>query len=174
VVELVDDDAVEPVRGYAIEVPVQPLDGGEDHVRFEVGSGAGRLAQRAFRMDLAEDLKALLQDLLAVGDEERPVSLAAVERGEPGLPESGRHDHQPGAVTFGAGRPQSVECLGLDRPWRGELDGFLGHQRGGSLTRGRNGATPGPVVGNPLVVDAPRPVPELVERPAERIDPVDL
>lgn len=80
VVELINDDHVEPVGGEVIEVQVcQGLHGREDVAPLRRPLAADELlAERAVAHDVGERGLALLQDLVAVGDEEKRVDLTCV------------------------------------------------------------------------------------------------
>ena len=110
VVELVDDDVVERVWREPLQVlaPAQRLDRGEHDLGVRVLDLAGVVAKPRLRADAAEGVERLVEDLLAVGDEQHAAELrpAGVERREPGLAETSRQDDQPGLV---AGRPRVLQ-----------------------------------------------------------------
>ncbi len=124
-VELVDDDVVELVGIEAPKVAVQRLHTGEHHVTVGVAFLAGEERELATGPNLAVDVSGLLEDLVAVSDEQDPSKLRScrVEGGEPGLAEAGGHDDEPGAVPVEPGCGERAQRFDLHAP---RLDGLLG------------------------------------------------
>src|SRR6516162_10685062 len=94
--ELIDHDVVEPVGGKPIQIPGERLDSGKEHAGARLLLPAVVQAKVRIRLDAAEYLEGLAQDLLTVGDEQHAAELrpCGVERGEPRLAEPGRHHDQ--------------------------------------------------------------------------------
>ena len=104
VVELVHDDVVEGVAGEALEVggAAEGLDRREEDVGVGVALLARVEAQAGVGADAPEGVAGLLEDLLAVRDEEDAAELGAVgvEGAEPGLAEAGGEDDEAGGVAL--------------------------------------------------------------------------
>jgi len=77
--------------------------------------------------DAAEGAEGLVEDLVAVGDEEDAVVPDAVEGAQPGLPQAGCQDHEPGAVAGLSGGLELAQGLllnGAGFGWRLHLLGW--------------------------------------------------
>jgi hypothetical protein len=130
VVELVHDDVVEGVAREALEVggAAEGLDRREEDVGVWLPLLARVEAQSGVGPDPSEGVPGLLQDLLAVRNEEDVAELGAVrvEGAEPGLAEAGGQDDEAGGVAL---RSCLFECL-----LRRLLDGVGRGDRGGRGT----------------------------------------
>ncbi len=117
-VELVDDHVVERVRIEASHVlaPPERLDRREQHIRLRRPVPARVVAERCIGPDRAECAHRLLEDLLAVGDEQDALDLrpVAVERAQPGLADARGEDDETCGVSVGAGLLERRERLTLD------------------------------------------------------------
>ena len=129
VVELVDDDVVEGVAREALEVgdAAEGLDRGEEDVGVRVPLLAHVEAQAGLGPDPAEGVPRLVEDLLAVRDEEDPAELGAVgvEGAEPGLAEAGGEDDEAGGVALLSRLFEGFERLLLDGVGRGDRGGLF-------------------------------------------------
>ena len=87
VVELVHDEVVEVIPRELPQVllAAEGLDGGEEDVGVLVFGRSRVLAEAGLGPDAAEGAEGLVEDLVAVGDEEDALVLEAVEGAEPGL-----------------------------------------------------------------------------------------
>ena len=97
-------------------MPAEGLDRGEEDVGVRVSLLAGVEAQAGVGADPAEGVAGLVEDLLAVGDEEDPPVLGAVgvEGAEPGLAEAGGEDDEAGGVALLSRLLEGSEGLLLD------------------------------------------------------------
>src|SRR5262249_383931 len=116
--KLVDHDVVEDVPSKLVEVPspAQGLYGREQHVGVAVFLFAGVEPQVCLGTDPAEGLVCLVEDLLAMRDEEHAsvVGTTGVEGGQPRLPQArGQHD-QPRGISLSPSTDQSVESFLLN------------------------------------------------------------
>ena len=123
VVELVDDDDVEVVGRQGVEVGVgEALDRGED-VLVAGGAGAADplLAERRRPQRVAERGEALVEDLLAVSDEQQPVAVESgpqagvVDGGHDGLAGAGGGDEQVAVAALATGDLDELEQAFLER-----------------------------------------------------------
>jgi len=118
--------------------PAEGLDRGEENVRVLVPLLALVEAQVGVGPDPPVGVAGLVQDLLAVGDEQDPPELGAlgVEGAQPGLAEAGGEDDEAGGVAL---RPRGFEGFqgllldGVGREDRGRLVWDL--DRGGPFRR---------------------------------------
>ena len=117
VVEFVDDDVVEGVWGEPLEMfsPAESLDGRKHDVGVWVLRVAGVMAKTGLRSNAPEGVESLVQDLLAVGNEEHTAILGTVgiESREPCLSETRCQDHQAGLVPGCSGLLQRGERRSL-------------------------------------------------------------
>ena len=108
VVELVDDDVVERVWREPLQVlaTAQRLDRSEHDVGVRLLRICPCSGQGAPRADAAEGVERLVEDLLAMRDEQHAPELRAVrvERREPRLSKSGRQHDEAGLVAGGSRR----------------------------------------------------------------------
>ena len=93
------------------------LHGGEHYVGVRSPFVPGEESGVARRHDPAEDIPALAQYLLAVGNEENAfgTGLLGVERREPSLAQACREHDKTGSMAIGDTRPDGLQRLGLDR-----------------------------------------------------------
>ena len=105
VMELIDYDVVEPVGREPVQIPGERLDAGEQHAGVRLLLPAVVQAEVRIRLDAAEHVEGLAQNLLAVGDEQHPAELrpGGVERGEPRLAQASRHHDQAAAEALQPG-----------------------------------------------------------------------
>ena len=127
VMELVDDDVVEVIHSEALQVlrSAQRLDRREQHGRILVLLRAGELAHHATGPDATEGRQRLIEDLVAVCDEQDTLRLRwhadlererhRVERRQPRLAEAGGEHDEPCAIAEFARAPQCCQRLALDR-----------------------------------------------------------
>src|SRR4051812_32902977 len=108
-VKLVNDDVVELVAPELVESEAEGLNAGKDDASRGVFLRAVEQAEAGLRMDPAEYIPALGEDLLAVRDEQHPTEARPrrVERGEPGLAEPRRQCDQSSSVS---GEPGLFQC----------------------------------------------------------------
>jgi hypothetical protein len=149
VVELVDDDHIERVRRNAIEIDALQRLHGCEHVLPFVGTMAVdvQLTEGAIAEDMPERDQRLLEDLLAMGDEQELQRTSAadffaqafvIERRDDGLARAGRGDDEiaPAVVPVTLG-VELVEDLALMRPrLNGERYEHGGRGRGVRLIDG--------------------------------------
>jgi hypothetical protein len=128
-VKLIYDDVVEPVRLELVQVSRECLDTGEHDAGARLLGPAVVQAEIRIWLYLAEHLKGLPQDLLAMSNEQHASDLrsGSVERCEPRLAEPSRHDDQAAAESLQTGLLQGVKRLALHRSRGGRSGRWFGH-----------------------------------------------
>ena len=185
VVELVDDDVVERVGRELRQVAVERLDAREHHLAVGlllVADEEGQVGPTGGSAGRRPALWRRISSRWATNSTRVNSGPRRVERGEPGLAQSGRHDHQPSGVTIDSRCGQRIERLGLDSPrFDDRLVGSLrtDHDRLGLRSRRVRSARRRPsfvVLREPRARErnCPRIVPQCVELLYECICPVDL
>jgi hypothetical protein len=122
VMELIDHHIVEPVWREPVQVPGERLHAGEHNLGTRLLLTAVIQPQVPVRLDAAEHLQRLPQDLLAVGYKQHRPELRPrrVERRQPRLAQTGRHHHQAAAKAIQPRLLQGCQRfpLHLPRSWR--------------------------------------------------------
>jgi hypothetical protein len=143
VMELIDHDVAEPAGRKPVQISGERLDAGEQHPGIRLPLPAVVQAEVRIRLDAAEHIEGLAQNLLTVRDEQHAAELrpGGVERGEPRLSEPGRHHDQATAKALQPGLLQGRQRLPLHGPRGGRRGRRFGHH-----TCGVHGRRPAPAV----------------------------